>query len=273
MPEACKERIGSAAVCADIVRNGEDADSGILEETIIDNDEFPAIDVKEEAQQQIEEQEACRALTLEQRCDRVEQAILRQSLHREIHYKTLMFCCKRRNLAEIESHIQAYPEFKHATQDPCHLIRAMVCAGGLQEFELDQDGCAITPAMKEGLDEDELDDLVAGWAYEVTDAGKLVVERHAPRARLTELLNSSPERRDAYIQVLQYLEEVPRTYAQVSDVLSQNGALNPLRPEEVGMQPSVFLDKLERAGGIVWDEGWFLTEGGREFLEELDSLN
>ena len=35
------------------------------------------------------------------------------------------------------------------------------------------------------------------------------------------------------------------------------------------MQPSVFVDKLERAGALVWKEGWTLTEEGREFLEDL----
>ena len=35
------------------------------------------------------------------------------------------------------------------------------------------------------------------------------------------------------------------------------------------MQPSVFVDKLERAGALVWNEGWRLTEEGEAFLQDL----
>ena len=31
------------------------------------------------------------------------------------------------------------------------------------------------------------------------------------------------------------------------------------------MQPSVFVDKLERSGALVWKEGWCLTEEGTRF--------
>ena len=35
------------------------------------------------------------------------------------------------------------------------------------------------------------------------------------------------------------------------------------------MQPSVFVDKLERSGALVWKEGWCLTEEGDAFLRDL----
>jgi len=273
MPEALEERIGMDAMRAETAQDDEAIDSMLPDGAMPEDGEFPVVDAAEEERRQAEEREACKGLTLEQRCERIEQAILRQSLHREIHCKVLAFCRQRRALNEIESQIQTYPEFKHATQDPCHLILAMVEAGGLQEFELDRNGGEVTPAMKEGLDEDAIDDLVAGWAYETTGAGNLIVSRHTPQARLAELLEAEPRRRNVYIQVMEYLEESPRTYAQVGDLLSQSGALTPFCLDEVGMQPSVFLDKLERAGGIVWDEVWLLTEGGGGFLKDLELSN
>lgn len=214
------------------------------------------------------------AAPLPQRLARLEAAVTRHPLHREILYRTLAFCQQRRELSAIEDEIASYPEFARATQDQYHLIVALEQAGGLVRTPLDADGADVTPERLTGLTEDEADDLVATYAFSTTDAGVALVEQHAPRARLIELMGLVPERTDTYVELMAYLEEEPRTYAQICALLQGRPALLRVGPdgEPQQMQPSVFLDKLEQAGGVEWDEGWVLTREGREFLDELDRL-
>ena len=126
------------------------------------------------------------------------------------------------------------------------------------------------PERKEGLTEDEVDDLVAGYAFMTTAVGLAVVEQHTPRARIIELLNLVPERADTYIELLDFCSEEPRTYSEISQLLKGRPALvRIVDGEPQTMQPSVFVDKLEAAGGMVWRDGWVLTDEGRAYLAEL----
>ena len=232
----------------------------------------------------------------------LEDAVCRQSLHREIEYKILRFCEERRDLRVIEEEVAGYPEFAHAVQSQYHMICALEDAGGLRRIELDENGveeyvmnacpscgsCSgmytansmncLTEAIGMGLrgngtilTEDEVDDLVASYSFETTEVGRAFVEQHAPRARLIELLDLVPARRDTYVEVLEYCRE-PRSYHDFESLLAGRDILRigPNGTHEA-IQPSVFLDKLERAGAIVWDGGWKLTEGGEEYLRELQS--
>ena len=200
-------------------------------------------------------------------------AVARQPLQREILYKVLVYCQESRGLQEIEHEVTTYAAFKHAANNPYHFIEVLENAGGLERFELDDEGEVVTPERKEGLTDDEIDDLVASYAFMTTPVGMAVVEQHTPRARIIELLNLVPERKDAYIELLEFCSEEPRTYNEVSQLFKGRDVLVRLVDgEPQTMQPSVFIDKLEAAGGIEWRDGWVLTEEGKSYLAELHEL-
>lgn len=64
-----------------------------------------------------------------------------------------------------------------ATRDQFALVSELVDHGGLALFELDAAGNVVTEADTEGLTENEIDDLVASFAYETTEVGRAVAER------------------------------------------------------------------------------------------------
>ena len=106
-----------------------------------------------------------------------------------------------------------------------------------------------------------------------TPAGLAVVEQHAPRARIIELLDLVPERKDAYIELLEFCSEEPRTYNEIRQLFVGRDVLVRLvNGEPQTMQPSVFVDKLEAAGAVEWRDGWVLTGEGRSYLQELREL-
>ena len=205
---------------------------------------------------------------------KVTEAVTRNPLQRELFYKVLSFCQESKPLREIEQMVMALPGFERTSVNAYHFIAVMENAGGLERFELDDEGDVVDDARKAGLTEDEIDDLVAEYAFMTTPAGQAVVEQHTPRARIIELLGLVPERRDTYIELMEFLAEEPRTYNEVTQLLDGRDVLWHLdskgNPEL--MQPSVFLDKLHDAAAIEWQQGWQLSEEGRAYLDELKSV-
>ena len=259
-PEGALDDLGAADLSADLADSDSDADP----------DPVDSLDPEVAASDSAEDDSYVDDIAFSRQVARLTEAVARQSLHREIFYKTLVFCTESRPLAEIEQQIASYPEFKHAANNPYHFVQVLENAGGLERFELDEEGEVVGPERKEGLTEDEVDDLVAGYAFMTTAVGLAVVEQHTPRARIIELLNLVPERADTYIELLDFCSEEPRTYSEISQLLKGRPALvRMVDGEPQTMQPSVFVDKLEAAGGMVWRDGWVLTDEGRAYLAEL----
>lgn len=257
----------------DISENGEVGFTGCVVEDVVENvTQGVASDVTEIEGTESEYQPA--ELSFEQRCDILEDAIARSSLHREILYKTLVFCIERRGLSEVEAEIATYPEFKLATQAPYHLIRVLEETGGLDRIEHDEMGAIVTSEQREGLTEDEIDDLVWSYSFETTALGRAVIKRHESRTRIFELLDIVPERKGTYIEVMRFCQEEPRTYKEIEEFFAgrDDALFATFNGQQQSIQPSVFLDKLEKAAGVVWDEGWILTQGGEEILEELERV-
>ncbi len=205
---------------------------------------------------------------------KVTEAVTRNPLQRELFYKVLSFCQESKPLREIEQMVMALPGFERTSANAYHFIAVMENAGGLERFELDDEGDVVDDARKAGLTEDEIDDLVAEYAFMTTPAGQAVVEQHTPRARIIELLGLVPERRDTYIELMEFLAEEPRTYNEVTQLLDGRDVLWHLdsKGNPKLMQPSVFLDKLHDAAAIEWHQGWQLSEEGHAYLDELKSV-
>lgn len=178
----------------------------------------------------------------------------------------LLLCEERRGLTAIEEAIAAFPEFAGATRDQFALVSELVDHGGLALFELDAAGNVVTEADTEGLTENEIDDLVASFAYETTEVGRAVAERLNPAHRFAALVEAAPEREPLYRALLSFLRE-KHSFADVdSYVRSEEGAKVLAQAGVAGMQPSVFVDKLERAGMVAFFHGWQTTEAGRAIL-------
>lgn len=213
---------------------------------------------------------ACRELTFDQKIDALGAAVTRHPLNKECLYKALVFCQEEKLLRTVEEEIATYPEFASATQNQYHMVSTLVRFYGLELIERDEEGNQVFPEQKEGLTEDEVDDLVATLNYRTTDVGNEFVRLFAPHSRLIDLLDLAPERSQTYEELLAFIAEQPRSYDEVKNLLAGKPALETvIAGRRETMQPSVFVDKLERAGALVWDKGWNLTEEGEGFLEEL----
>lgn len=210
------------------------------------------------------------AKAVEDRLAAIEDTVCRHPLNREVLYRMLAYCAEERALDDLEREAASWPEFETATQNQYRLAEHLVRAGGLDRIERDERGAIVMEQDKEGLDEDAVDDLVRSVAFRTTEAGVRSVEQHRPRARLVELLQLAPERADVYIELLEFVRARPRAYNDIVELLRGRPVLETVVDgERRRMQPSVFVDKLERSGALVWKEGWCLTEEGDAFLRDL----
>ena len=208
-----------------------------------------------------QDQAACQAAP-DERLDALLDFMYAQPLHREIYYRVLEFCRARQALPDVEEFIMGLPEFASATQSPFFIIDDLRYQGALACIELDVDGNEVTDADKEGLDENAIDDLVVSFAYEDTDLGMRAAARCTPDARFEKLASGSGEIPTAYLEIMRLLQE--KHGAAAVDALLQglrrDGAL------AEGFETSKALEDLEKAGVIFWQQGWLLTEEGKEIL-------
>lgn len=100
------------------------------------------------------------------------------------------------------------------------------------------------------------------YTYEITEVGKRVMAALSPSKRLEHLYAQDADRAPAFDFVLQYCVE-PRKRDAIEGELKSRGFITNDR-----MGASFFVDRLERAGGLVWEGGWSTTKEGRDFLDQ-----
>lgn len=170
---------------------------------------------------------------------------------------------------DLEDRIQAMPEFKVATQPPYFLIEWLVKAEALDFIEVDDAGQPVTDERRVGKTEDEIDDMIADMLIKITAVGREALKVFSPLQRLQDLLDEIPERLDTYTEVLRFVTE-KRAFGEIDQLLQGRPILMSGRQStDNPMQPSVFVDKLAAAGGIIYDDGWIVTPEGKEMLEGI----
>lgn len=209
--------------------------------------------------------------TFEQRYEKLMEVVNNKPSHTEILRKILIYCEERRDFTRVEEKIQTYSEYPNTGQNPYRLIKYLIDGEGLSLLELDEDENILADEKKEGLTEDEIDDLILSYALETTEVGKAVKDNFAPKRRLNYIFEFFNDRQSIFSDLLQFCRE-PRSFKEIETLLSGKNlsSIKTLHPESgIAIKPTVFVDNMEKAGGIVWKDGWVITKEGEEFLKEF----
>jgi hypothetical protein len=150
---------------------------------------------------------------------------------------------------------------------PYFLIEDLYLRDGLDKIELDSSYAEITPRHKQGLSEDEVDDLIHDYAYQTTPIGTMVIKSLDPRKRFKEFTVEFPELTKTAYEVLEFLKE-KRSMGSIDNLLRDTAALKNNGIDGRPLQSSVLVDKLERSGCIYWNDGWIISKGGKRVMEE-----
>lgn len=192
----------------------------------------------------------------------------RNPLHREIYLQIIEFCEVRRLLGDVEAMVADCSGFSLTAQTPFRLIANVVDNGGIHWYEVDAQGDEVTEERRANLTDDEADDLVEGFALEASDAGREVLERMAPERRLRDLFDKAPGRLSTYLDIIDFCGE-PQTFKAIEALVHQTDAGALIGASGQPLQPSYFVDMLERSGGLVWDKGWKATGKGSALAKQL----
>lgn len=181
----------------------------------------------------------------EQTIERIKRRISAEPRYALALYRILEDCQNPVVFAQLASKISAYPEMALKIHEPATLVSWLVDAGALKELEGspdDMDG--------EGNEKDPAETIFA-----TTEAGALVLAEREQEHDLDRLL--SDESLGATCLRTIDLCSIPRKKKELEQTLAAEGLL------DLGQrQVSFYLDKLERAGGIVWQDGWRTTQKG-----------
>ena len=205
---------------------------------------------------------------------RIVDSIYLHPRHRELLYKTLAVCSAERDALEAERFIEQQPECAQALQEPFALVRQLVTCGGLARAAYDENGVLLDGTLKaelvdQGLDDDAIAALATRHAVATTPAGLAAVTLLDPAYRIAACANAVPERRDIFVRLLEHCRK-PRSLDSVKQLLDGHPALEPsTRSGGQRLHAAYFIDRLDEAGGLVWDGAWVTTEAGERFLASV----
>ena len=204
--------------------------------------------------------------------DRVNMVVMcvgSQNALREALYKTLAFCRRPHEFTEVEDFISQTDEFvySHIMQTPFAMIQMLVDAGGLAQTPLDSESSPIADEQLANLSEDEADDLISTYRIQTTDAGVETVRLLAPERRIEAQLSLRPHRRDTYFAVLDFCMQ-PRKFPEI-EALFKNvpGLSQDIVADHHKLSPDFYVDKLDKAGALVWRGAWVATDAGMRMLQ------
>ena len=205
---------------------------------------------------------------------RVVECLFNHPRHRELLYKALVHCQTERTEHAAEEFLARQPEAAQALQTPYTLLRNLAAAGGVTVIAHDAQGLALDETRceqlrAEGLDDDALADLVAERRVLTTPAGCAACELLAPEHRTLAAINKVPERRATFERLLDF-SRTPRKLADINQLLADDPALAPSqRTAGQKLHACYFIDRLEEAGGLVWDGSWVTTDAGKRALASV----
>ena len=205
---------------------------------------------------------------------RVVECLFNHPRHRELLYKALVHCQTERTEHAAEEFLARQPEAAQALQTPYTLLRNLASAGGATVIPHEAPGIALDETRceqlrAEGLDDDALADLVAERRVLTTPAGCAACELLAPEHRTLAAIYKVPERRATFVRLLDFCR-TPRKLADINQLLADDPALAPSqRTAGQKLHACYFIDRLEEAGGLVWDGSWVTTDAGKRALASV----
>lgn len=181
-------------------------------------------------------------LTLEKQTENIIERINNEPAYRTVLYKILAHCQTPRSNEDLEKTVLSFPEMKRAMHTPQEIL-----------FWLEDCG-----ALEKGKEND-----IVIW--QTTEAGINAAEKESFQNQLTRLFINEAEYQEIFLEILKACLK-PKSRSEIESLLMDNPIM-----KESGILASYFIDRLERAGGLVWDGKWKTTKVGKEFFSNYSS--
>ncbi len=215
-----------------------------------------------------------------------------EKAHAEVFYQTLLICRARSDEREIAKAIRALPQMLHSTRTAKSYLRLLGKSGALRVVSLNPDTAGDGPVATSARIQTDMSPAPAApsdpggevpstkgrgesiaspvttargsCAWALTEAGERIIELYAPANRLGELLAREPRYTSLFAKVLEFCHE-QRTRVEIDRLLGGEPAMR-----DPKIYASFFTEHLERADGLMWENGWKTTKYGEECLRGID---
>lgn len=209
-------------------------------------------------------EEAMQPATFEEQVRRGCDLLQQNPAKRPLLYKTLARIAQGPvDLAVLEDELARDVRCAKGSMAPYFYAQWLADAGMARRLDTDGSGRPVNRDDYPELDDDAFDDMLAGFAYEITGAGREVLVRFSPDSRLRALYESQPQRVAVYEDLLAFLRE-KHHLGQIDSYVRGLASYQAYVAEHQELSPSVFVDKLSDAGVIAFDGGWVVQEGKGE---------
>jgi len=89
----------------------------------------------------------------------------------------------------------------------------------------------------------------------------------APERRIEAQLSLRPHRRDTYFAVLDFCMQ-PRKFPEIEALFKNvSGLSQDIVADHHKLSPDFYVDKLDKAGALVWRGAWVATDAGKRMLQ------
>lgn len=197
--------------------------------------------------------------------ERIAKRIDSEPRHAAALLRLLDFCREPRRLDEIDARVGGYPEMRASAFPPRTILAWLVDVGGIEELPADPTAEGTTDGITDDAptcgDESPADHAHHVPCFQTSEAGLDAFATRLQGDALAELVLGDQALSPAYLALLDACAEQPRSRSFVERLLGEKA---PLR--DLGIYPSVLVDRLERAGGLTWDEGWRTTPAANHLL-------
>ncbi|MCI8367654.1 MAG: hypothetical protein HFJ66_08715 [Eggerthellaceae bacterium] len=190
--------------------------------------------------------EALAAMSADERIERIRESVERHPRHRELCYLIMAYVKEHpgASYAEVEKYLGEQPQFASSLQSERILIAIMERAGAIES---------------DGSDAGSLN---------LTDPGSQFEASFTPEARMKALIDGADaDQVEAYEYILKACAEKKQTFADLEEAVKQMAAVRVKENGQMAIYPSTYIDRLEKAAGLRWEQGWVTTDAGKAYVK------
>lgn len=162
----------------------------------------------------------------------IEERINAEPFYKSILYKMLSYCQESRTFESIKREVLSYPEMKTPLQSVQILLTWLLQCHAIEERHNNENGVM----------------------YTLSPEGAMVLKKELQADKLEALFCEDAVYKPVYIDVLTFCKKA-KSRMEIESHLAQHPLL-----ENPKLYASYFIDMLEKAGGLVWDNCWKTTQ-------------
>ena len=202
--------------------------------------------------------------------ERITTLFERMMSHQKVLMSVLELCEKPTSSNEIDEKITDLQQYHHSVYTPLTFCNLLERAGAI--IKTDAEGTSLEDLVQEPLK--IVKDGVEYWIvapspeiyWAMSEDGRNYYDAYKPIEQIKHVYEEEPQYAEIFTTVLNMCKASGGAQVKtIGDVVDDDPIVQ--KPKRYAMY---FIDKLERAGALDWQNAWVITDAGLSFLEDQE---